>query len=111
MANAAGPLPKSAAFQSSGGSLLLMVSGSAFRPQNMGGPMAVTVQLDAQNLGELRAFANEGFSHRPLVERSFVVTTAGPGTHTINLLAGAETLSDGNDVYNVTVIEFDPGGK
>jgi hypothetical protein len=111
MANVAGPLPKSAAFQSSGGSLLLMVSGSAYRPQNMPGPMAVTVQLDAQNLGELRAFTNEAFSHRPFVERSFVVATAGSGTHTINLLAGADTLTDSNDFFNVTVIEFDPGGK
>jgi hypothetical protein len=111
MANVPGPLPKSAAFQSSGGSLLLMVSGSAFRPQNMAGLMTVTVQLDAQNLGDVRAFTNEAYSHRPLVERSFFVSTAGPGTHTINLLAGADTLSDPNDYFNVTVIEFDPGGK
>lgn len=111
MNNLAGPLPRTATFQTSGGGpVVLMVSGTAFKSPGMTGIMSVTVQLDGVTLGELRFYANEAFSHKTFPTRTFVVPAPPAGAHTVTLLVGAATATDVNDSYNVTVLELDPGG-
>ena len=103
MANVAGPLPKSIAFTSKGGPLLLIVSGSAYT--GTGGPFGATVQLDAATVGTLSAYSNETFSHKAFPTR--VLRVAAPaGSHTLVLLADATTTTDQNDPFSVTVVEL-----
>jgi hypothetical protein len=106
MSNVNGPLPKSATFSSNGGPLLLIVSGSGFF--GAGNTLNFTVQLDAALLGEVRVFTNETGSHKALVTREFRADAIA-GDHTVTLLPGtgtAETTFDGNDYFNVTVVEL-----
>jgi hypothetical protein len=105
MNNVTGPLPKSVAFQSGGGPLLLIVSGSAWK--SAGGVMTVTVQLDAANVGDIVGFTNEAGSHKALVSRAFKVDAAA-GNHTLQLLTGATAATnvDTSDYFSVTVVEL-----
>jgi hypothetical protein len=106
MNNVPGPLPKTATFQSAGGSLLLMVSGSAWSA--LPGTISATVTLDGGEIGELRSFTNEPSSHKAFPQRSLVVPSIGAGNHTIAITPSATTLTDGNDYFSVTVVEFAP---
>jgi hypothetical protein len=105
MDNSPGPLTttgKTAMFTSSGGQLLVMVSGSAF--DNAGGLLEVAVQLDGNTIGQLAESTNEGGSHRAFPARTFSAMPAA-GTHTIGLIGSASTETDTADFFNVTVVE------
>jgi len=104
MNNVPGPLTKSVAFPSTGGTLLLVVSGSAFA--DAPGPMVVTVQLDAVTLGDLRTYTNEPSSHKAFPTKVFRVANSPAGNHTLVLTANTVTTTDGFDVFNATVIEL-----
>jgi hypothetical protein len=106
MNNVAGALPKSATFQSAGGTLLLMVSGSGW--SSAPATIAVKAHLDGGELGELRTFTNEPASHKAFPSRTFVVPAVAAGSHTITLAAVAGTNTDLNDYFSVTVVELGP---
>lgn len=99
-----GALPKAIAFTTNGNPIALIVSGSAYSG-TAGAQIAVTVQLDAANIGELRTYTNEGGSHKAFPTRVIRVAAAA-GSHTLNLLNGAGTTTDGNDFFSVTVVEL-----
>jgi hypothetical protein len=105
MDDAPGPLgtAKTAMFTSSGGQLVIVVSGSAFAAPT-GGQLDVTVQLDGNTIGHLTESANEANSHRAFPARMLTSMPAS-GTHTIGLVPSAATATDAGDFFNVTIIE------
>ena len=107
MDNVPGPLGtgKNATFSSGGGTLHIIVSGSAY-VSAFGSTMGVTVQLDGRVLGDMRLFANEASSHKAFPTRVFVPSGVGSGNHVITLTASnGVTVTDFNDPYSVTVVE------
>jgi hypothetical protein len=101
--NMAGPLPKSVAFSSNGGPLLLVLAGTGYL--GVAGHIGVTAQLDAKSVGTLSAFTNEANSHKTFPTRVLKVAAAA-GTHTLILLPDPTTLTDTNDPFSVTVVEL-----
>jgi hypothetical protein len=102
MDQAQGSLPKSAGFVSGGGTLMIIFSGSGYGNGNIG----MTLQLDGTSVSTTRCFTNETGSHKTFTANVFVTATAPAGNHTINLIALAGTSTDGNDWFNVTVLEL-----
>lgn len=107
--NNTGPLPLSATLKSGGGTLIIFVSGSAFRPTNVGGgTIGVHVHIDNQAaaLATLRGYTNETTSHKALV--SFpIVTKLSAGSHTIELRPlDTSVYMDGNDHFRVTILQL-----
>jgi hypothetical protein len=104
MDQVAGPLPatgKTAMFASSGGLLLVQVSGSAFAASAVA--LDLAIQFDGNVVGHLTVTTNEAFSHKAFPTRLFPVT-AQAGNHTIGLIPGAATVTDG-DLFSVVVVE------
>ena len=98
-----GGLPlTSGAFTTGGGSLLIIASGSGWGSGNIG----MSIQLDGGTIGTVRSFTNEGGSHKAFTCNPLVQRNIAAGSHTITLTALAGTSSDGNDWFNVTVLEF-----
>ena len=85
-----------------GGSLLIIASGSGWGSGNIG----MNIQLDTNVIGMARSFTNEGGSHKAFTCNPLVPRNVAAGSHTITLTALAGTSSDGNDWFNVTVLEF-----
>lgn len=106
--SSAGPLPKnSTAFTTGGGPLLLFINGSAFRaPIDGPGGIGMSVFMDGQSVGVVRAFANETGSHRTLVGTTLLVTNIPAGNHTLTLTAQSGTTTDASDYFSVTVLEL-----
>ncbi|MBX3192100.1 MAG: hypothetical protein KF819_34235 [Labilithrix sp.] len=101
--NRAGGLPVSGTFMSTGGRLVITVSGSGYRA--VGGTLGISVLIDGAAVGAVNAFTNEASSHKALPVRSLVVTGIAAGNHTIAIAAQADTLTDLNDYFNATVLE------
>jgi hypothetical protein len=106
---APGPLPIPAtgaapvSFTTSGGPVLILVSGSAYGPI---GFIGVAVQIDGAPIGQLRLYTNEASSHKTFPLRTFKPTLAA-GAHNVQLVATAtSTVADTGDLFSVTVIEF-----
>ena len=108
MDNSAGPLGttgKTGSFTSTGGPLLVIVSGTGYASEN--DALLIAVQLDGKSLGTLKGYTNEGSSHKALPTRAFSVPAAAAGTHTVGILAGATNLvTNSGDYFSVTVVEF-----
>ena len=108
MNNVPGPLGatgKTATFATTGGALLIIVSGAAF--STAGQTMDLAVQLDGAVIGHVIGFTNEGSSHKTMPTRAFSVAAPAAGNHTIGLLNGnTDTTNDFNDYFSVTVVEI-----
>ncbi|WP_437745582.1 hypothetical protein WMF39_11490 [Sorangium sp. So ce1504] len=101
-----GALPVSDKFQSSGGTLLLLVSGSAFRT-NGGGRIQMDFSIDGNLVGTALGWASNTWTHYGFIAEPRVVKNIAAGIHTIRLAAGTgDTATDGNDFYSVTVLEL-----
>jgi hypothetical protein len=100
-----GPLgtAKTAMFASTGGQLVIVVSGSGFAAPT-GSQLDVVVQLDGAAIGHLTVTTNEPNSHKAFPARMLTAMPAA-GAHTIGLVPSAATVTDGGDFFNVTVIE------
>jgi hypothetical protein len=101
-----GPLPISSTFTSSGGTLVITVSGTAYAPAD-GSYIGFDIYLDGTALGYSAMYANIGNVHMTLPTR---VVTAKPaaGTHTLQITADSYytlTTTDYNDFYWATVVE------
>jgi hypothetical protein len=103
--NQAGPLPKTRAFTSSGGTLAIFVSGSL----STGNParlLVMNIDFDGIRIGTCQEWINVN-SHISLVPVLLSVPTPAAGNHVIALSVGSgDTSTDQNDYYNVTVIEL-----
>jgi len=104
--NGVGPLPiTSGSFATSGGTLVLFYSGSGYRAAGSG-MIGMDILLDGSYVDTTGIYANYALMHLPFVAKQWVVSGIGAGSHTISLTAMAGTLSDSNDIYNVTVMEL-----
>ena len=99
-----GPLPVSAGFSSGGGTLVIIFSGSGW--SGGAGNIGLALQLDGGTITTTRSFTNEASSHKAFTTNMKVQSNVGAGNHTITLVALANTNSDGNDWFNVTVLEM-----
>jgi hypothetical protein len=100
-----GPLPKSVPFVSAGGMMMIFASGSGFLAGTAAGLIGMRVKVDDVIRGNSRGFTNEGSSHKTFVPVLLVEGVAA-GAHTLTLEALSPTLSDGNDFFNVTIVEM-----
>jgi hypothetical protein len=116
-----GPLPFQVPYTSSGGKLLIMVSGSGYRSSTNVNPgrIGMFVLFDNGVSGEVDAFTNELDSHKAFVARSIVLSGVPAGSHTIRLEAKTEglcgtsdtvtdfcTTTDDSDYFDIAVIEM-----
>lgn len=104
MNNVPGPLPKSVAFSSSGGPLLIIVTASGFS-STINTMLGVTAQLDGRNIGEMNRYTNEAFSHKLMPTGMFRVDVAA-GNHTLLLVPSLTALTDVRDFFSATVMEL-----
>jgi hypothetical protein len=98
-------------FASKGGTLVIFASGSgySYAGQNSPNTVSVIVSLDHNQVGKLfvHTIGNGNANHNSLISCPFVVTPSvvGAGTHTITLQHEYGT-SDGDDYFNVTILEL-----
>lgn len=105
--NGLGPLPlTSASFNTSGGTLLLFYSGSGY--SNLNARMiGMVVKIDGTVVDQTGIFANTGLTHLAFVSKQWVLTGIAAGPHTVSLeYMNTNTLSDFNDIFEVTVTEM-----
>ncbi len=110
---ALGPLPKQANFTSNGGPLLILASGSAWRPCSVSVPSGqpaltqMAIILDGQTKGFATIYTNECDVHHAFPATPLLVTGVGAGTHTLKLDVGSSfTQADSNDRFDAVVIEL-----
>ncbi|MFM2119496.1 MAG: hypothetical protein RL722_964 [Pseudomonadota bacterium] len=101
-----GPLTLSKTFTSHGGCLVVFASGSGWR--SAGGVIGMSVRVDNAEIAVAKCHTNEGNSHKAFASCIGIPLAANSaaGTHTLTLVALANTLTDVNDYYNVTIIEL-----
>lgn len=96
----------SGSFNSSGGTLVLIASGSAMAPA---APQMIGMELLIDNVskGFLKLWANDSWNHKALISNIFVITgLAASNNHTVLLKPWNNTSTDSNDFFNVTVLEL-----
>jgi len=100
-----GPLPASGTYKSKGGRLIISAAGSGWsgtKDQLIG----ITVSVNNKQVGTAETWTNESASHKAFVS-VFPVVTVPKGNVNIKLdKLNAQTNSDGNDRYRVTVVEL-----
>lgn len=101
--NLPGPLPQSDNFVTTGGRVLLMVSGSGYGAAAAN--MVIDVNVDGTNVTTLETTTNEAASHKAFPTR-FLMMALPAGTHTVRLAARSGTTTDLNDRFSVGVIEL-----
>lgn len=101
-----GPLPLSNSFVSSGRQIIVFVSGSGYSA-TAGSVIELPVKLDSVTIGSAKVVTAETYSHKNLIPTVLLAQPAA-GTHTLTVAAAAGTLTDYNDLFNVTVIELGP---
>ncbi len=106
--NRPGPLPLSERFTTSGGKLLITVSGSGYRALEAGGgPLGIDVLIDGVKVASINGFTNEPESHKTLPSRTlYLQQGAAVGMHTLTISAHVDTTTDANDFFNATIIEL-----
>ncbi len=103
----AGPLPKTAQFQShEGTTLLILASGSGYAGNTVK-TIGMDVQIDGKSYGGVKVVTNEGNSHKAFVANPIVASTVQAGSHTLTLAKlGTDTITDSHDNFNVTILEL-----
>lgn len=99
-----GGLPGSTSFSTGGGTVLMMASGSGYTSTI--GTISVTLSVDSAAVGTLQLTANEVSSHKAFVPIFIVLSGLAAGTHSLTFAATSGTIVDGNDPYNVTLLEI-----
>jgi hypothetical protein len=101
-----GPLPNTtAAFTSGGGILLIFASGSGYAA-TAGQQIGMEIFVDGVIKGFAKSFTNEIASHKAFTANALLVSGVAAGSHTVGLVAWNNTTTDGNDFFNVTVLEL-----
>jgi len=86
------------------GDVLVFVSGTGFTSTNY---LSVAIQLDGAALGTLNLTTNELNVHKTFPSKVFrIAPTLAAGSHSIALLNGADTTTDGTDNFNVVVVQL-----
>jgi hypothetical protein len=100
-----GALPVGGGFESQGGSVVLLVSGSAFRGSEAG-MVGVDVLVDGASVGSARTYTNEISSHKALVSAPLILADLPEGPHTVDLEPLPNTVTDFNDPFVVVALEL-----
>jgi hypothetical protein len=104
-----GPLPlASVPYTSQGGSMMFLVSGTAWSTVNYIS-IGCNLVIDGKAVGVAKTSINEPYSHKSF-SSTIVVNGLPAGTHAIQLtpLTTYGEQSDVNDFYTVTVVEVVP---
>lgn len=100
-----GALPLSGSFDSGGGTLVIIFSGSARRSDI--GYIEMSLKLDGASIGETCVWTNEKDSHKAFPTNISIQPGVKAGNHTIELdVKGVGTVTDGHDPFNVSVLEL-----
>jgi hypothetical protein len=99
-------LPAPATFQSGGGTLIIMVSGSGHTASLSGAVIGIDVTLNGNTIGQCKVLTNEDISHKAFTNNYIVVTGIAAGTQTLALTAISGTNIDLNDFFSATVMEM-----
>lgn len=105
ISQAQGPLPISKTFNSGGGTLLILASGSGWSG-NPGKIIGMQISVDGINRGNAQSMTNEDTSHKAFVSSALVVSGLPGGAHNLSLQAEANTNTDVNDFFSVTILEL-----
>ena len=102
-----GPMPLTASFKSSGGTLLISFSGSGYAASpNYGVLIGADIYLDGSFVDASYIYANSSDLHMAFMPKT-IVTHAAAGSHSITLQNyGSYTTTDGVDNFNITVEEL-----
>ena len=93
-------------FSSGGGDLLVRVSVSCWTGDTDGETLFVGIQVDGTSRGFAQIYANFASTHMSCVTNDLVVPGIPAGSHTLNLMAEADVVTDVNDRVSVTIMEF-----
>jgi hypothetical protein len=103
--NANGPLNITNSFTTSGGRLVIAVSGSGYTtsaPASLG----MNILLDGVVIDSCKIYDNPQNTHMAFVPKTIVKTGVAAGSHTLALQTTGVTLSNTDDNYCVTVTEL-----
>jgi hypothetical protein len=101
--NQVGPLPLKTQFNSPmDGPAILVVTGSLWSQSN-NVMLTMDVQLDGASIGTAQIFSNGSSTHRAF-STLFIAVNLSYGPHTLVLISGANTVSDLNDTFAVSLI-------
>lgn len=104
LTNVVGPLPLSgSSFTTRGGSLLLLVAGSAY-PNATSTQINLNIKVDGTLKGTISQLSN-AIAHTRLAG-PLLVTDIAAGSHTVTLEVGANTVTDTGDFFSVVVVEL-----
>lgn len=67
------------------------------------------VKHDGVIVGDIQVFANTNAVHMAFVSDSMVLNGVSAGSHTLSLEAISPTITDGNDIFKVSVLELPTG--
>ena len=101
----AGPLPITSSFSTSGGTLLIFVSGSAYSG-TAGASIGMTISIDGTSIDSLLLYANSSGFHLPFVSKTVIKRGLAAGSHSLTLTALSGTTTDLQDNFDVTVQEL-----
>ncbi len=101
-----GGLPLTGTYKSKGGRLIISAAGSGWS-SNKDQLIGMKVLVDSTQVGTAQVWTNEADSHKAFVSVFPVVYNEPRGTVTIKLEElNAQTTTDENDHYRVTVVEL-----
>lgn len=99
--------PISATFSTSGGTVLVLATGSGFTaPTQTEKQIGMQILIDNVGKGYAKCYTNEGNSHKSFAANPLVVTGLAAGSHTITLQSWNSCTFDYNDFFNVTILEL-----
>ena len=103
----AGPLPVSATFNCGGGTLLIFVSGTAYR--SSAGSFSLVIMIDDNAAGQqfIDVYTNEANSHKAFPATGLVYSGISAGAHTLKIASwSGVALADVNDRFYATILEL-----
>jgi hypothetical protein len=101
-----GPLPVEGKYTSKGGKLIISVAGSGWS-STQDQLIGMKVYVNGNEEGAAQVWTNEADSHKAFVSVFPVVKTVSGGTVTVKLdELNAQTNTDQNDFYRLTVVEL-----
>ena len=110
-ASGGSPVLSTNTFTTSGGTLKIFAScsaysGSATRIYERVYIMDSAGTTTIESLGTMTTYTNQTSSHKAFPPQTFIVTDIPAGTYKIKFISGNNTIIDANDYFNCTVLEM-----
>jgi hypothetical protein len=98
-------IPGPTTFSAHGGTIQFNVSASGW---TTAAPIVIgyNIYVDGVRIGATQVLTNESSSHKACVPAFLVVSGLSVGTHTLTFSAYTNTIGDGSDTFNVTLLEM-----